>query len=85
MWSNLLVTSAVKVLAEVEQECLNMAAARIPPDKPKTNDVTLIPGMVLADAFIRSARGILGAGGSSGSAANRLNRGFGRLCGKDIS
>jgi hypothetical protein len=46
--------------------------------------VTLMPGIVLPCAFIRSIIRIFGAAGSDGSEANRLNRGLGRLCGKDI-
>lgn len=43
-----------------------------------------MPGIVLPCAFIRSIIRIFGAAGSDGSEANRLNRGLGRLCGKDI-
>jgi hypothetical protein len=71
-------------LADVEHECLNIAAARIPPVRPKTNEVTLIPGMVIVKAFIRCPSRIFGAGVSNGSVANRLNRGFVRLCGNDM-
>lgn len=84
MKSSLPVTSAVSVLADVEHECLNMAAASIPPETPRKNEVTLMPGIVLPCAFIRSIIRIFGAAGSDGSEANRLNRGLGRLCGKDI-